>query len=146
MYTTTQPVFTKTVIMLELLVWTSNIRFNQNWPNSSTNESHRCTDACLIHERCAWRQRNYQAGRVHVFQICWLCKCIFLKPILLSTNIVLMTKKYDENAHNMYTLITGYTFMENTFPTISHSQIHVYAHIHARSQCISYNLEQLQSS
>jgi len=56
----------------------------------------------------------------------------------------LITTNYDENVHNMYTLITGHTFMTNTFPRISHSQIYVY--IHTRLLCISYNLEQLQSS
>jgi hypothetical protein len=143
-YTTTQPVFTKTVIMLELLVWTSNIRFNQNWSNSSTTERHRCTDTCLIHEQCAWRWRNYQAGKAHMFQISWVCKCIILKPILLPTNIILITTNYEGNVHNTHALITGYTFMKNNFPTISHSQI--YVHIHTTLQCISYSLEQLQSS
>ena len=71
-------------------------------------------------------------------------QCIFLRPILLSTNTILITTNHDKNVHNTYTLITGYTFTKNTFPTISHSQIYVY--IHTRLRCISYNLEQLQSN
>lgn len=139
MYITIQPVSTKTVIMLELLVWTSNIRFNQNWSNSSTTERHRCTDTCLIHERCAWKQRNYQAGKVHMFQISWLCKCIFLKPILLSTNIMLITtklwRKCTQHVHTGNWLHVHEKYLSNNQPL---TNIHTH---HTRLQCISYNME-----